>query len=223
MGAALALLVLLAGSVFIVRIASVLLRLTGLPDNVARFQSISALTGAGFTTSESEAIVNFPVRRRVIVALMLLGNLGLVSVASTFIVALANSTDSRLELFQQIGLFAVVAAVIAVFMLSKTIDRILCGAVERLMRKFLRRRVNGFDVLCELPSGLIIARHLNLADRAVVLSEEHDVLVGAVILEPQIEGGQITLSRERSLICAAMLEQHQSVALAISRSIESRQ
>ena len=52
-------------STIIVRIASTIMRLTGLPDNVARFQSLSAMTGTGFTTRESELIVNYPIRRRV--------------------------------------------------------------------------------------------------------------------------------------------------------------
>ena len=48
-------------STIIVRIASTIMRLTGLPDNVARFQSLSAMTGTGFTTRESELIVNYPI------------------------------------------------------------------------------------------------------------------------------------------------------------------
>ena len=69
-------------STIIVRIASTIMRLTGLPDNVARFQSLSAMTGTGFTTRESELIVNYPIRRRVLMTLMIIGNLGLVSVLS---------------------------------------------------------------------------------------------------------------------------------------------
>ena len=55
------------------------MRLTGLAQNVATFQCISALSGTGFTTSESGMIVNYPVRRRILIVLMLFGNLGLVS------------------------------------------------------------------------------------------------------------------------------------------------
>ena len=52
------------------------MRLTGLAQNVATFQCISALSGTGFTTSESEKIVNYPVRRRILIVLMLFGNSG---------------------------------------------------------------------------------------------------------------------------------------------------
>ena len=80
MGAAITLLVILTVSVVVIRAAAVALRLTGMPVEAARFQARSAFTGTGFTTSESESIVNYPVRRRVIALLMLYGNIGLASV-----------------------------------------------------------------------------------------------------------------------------------------------
>ena len=45
-------------SVFIIRLASVGLRLTELGEGSARSQALSAFTGTGFTTSEVEMIVN---------------------------------------------------------------------------------------------------------------------------------------------------------------------
>ena len=39
------------------------LKLNGLSAEVATFQAQSAFSGAGFTTSESEAIVSHPLRR----------------------------------------------------------------------------------------------------------------------------------------------------------------
>ncbi|WP_419193904.1 hypothetical protein [Novipirellula herctigrandis] len=40
--------------------------------DLAQFQTLSAFTGAGFTTNESEDIVNHPLRRRIMMYLMLL-------------------------------------------------------------------------------------------------------------------------------------------------------
>ena len=74
--AALALLFVLTLSIVVVRIGAVALRLTGMPEEAARFQARSAFTGAGFTTSESEAIVNHPVRRRIVSTLMVVGSIG---------------------------------------------------------------------------------------------------------------------------------------------------
>ena len=39
---------------------------TGLPIEIARFQARSALSGVGFTTSESETVVGHPIRRRIL-------------------------------------------------------------------------------------------------------------------------------------------------------------
>jgi Trk-type K+ transport system membrane component len=64
MGTALSLLVVMTVLLFVVRVAAVALRLTGLVESVARFQALSAISGAGFTTRESESIVNYPVRRQ---------------------------------------------------------------------------------------------------------------------------------------------------------------
>ncbi|HPD95458.1 MAG TPA: hypothetical protein PLA24_06140, partial [Tenuifilaceae bacterium] len=60
----------------IVKIASIVLRLTGMDEKKAMFQSLSALTGAGFTTKESELIMKNPLRRKVISWLMVVGYAG---------------------------------------------------------------------------------------------------------------------------------------------------
>ncbi|MBD3296811.1 MAG: potassium transporter TrkA [Candidatus Omnitrophica bacterium] len=65
--------------IFLVKIAAVALNLTGMDEKKAFFQALSAITGTGFTTRDSELIVNNEIRRRIIIVLMILGNAGLVS------------------------------------------------------------------------------------------------------------------------------------------------
>ena len=72
-------------SFLIVRVGAVALELTGLEKNKALFQALSAFTGTGFTTRESEMIVGHPQRRRVVTILMVLGTAGIVSVIATFV------------------------------------------------------------------------------------------------------------------------------------------
>src|SRR5687767_7500660 len=67
-------------SLLITRIASVALTVTGLSRQSARFQARSAFSGVGFTTSEAEDVVNHPVRRRIVMWLMLIGNAGLITI-----------------------------------------------------------------------------------------------------------------------------------------------
>lgn len=66
-------------SILITRIASQALSHTGIYRQAAKFQSRSVFTGVGFTTSEAEQITNHPVRQKIVLALMLLGNAGIVT------------------------------------------------------------------------------------------------------------------------------------------------
>jgi hypothetical protein len=74
-------------SLLVTRVAVMTLEVTGMSRDSARFQARSALTGAGFTTSESEAVVSHPVRRRVIMRLMLIGSAGIVTVIASLILS----------------------------------------------------------------------------------------------------------------------------------------
>ena len=60
-------------------------RMTGLPDERARFQVISMLTGTGFTTRESEIIMGSRRRRRLARVTMLFGYVFNVTIVSAFI------------------------------------------------------------------------------------------------------------------------------------------
>jgi len=79
------LLLIISLSILITRIATIALLHTGLSRESARFQARSAFTGVGFTTAESEKVVNHPVRRRILLLLMLLGNAGVATAMSSLI------------------------------------------------------------------------------------------------------------------------------------------
>ena len=57
----------------LIKIFSVLFRVTGLPREKAAFQAVSLLTNAGYTTGESEIIVSERTRRHIATAAMLTG------------------------------------------------------------------------------------------------------------------------------------------------------
>lgn len=90
MVAILSLLIVLLLSLVVVRVAAVALTLTGLSRQAAQFQARSAWTGTGFTTAESEKVINHPVRRRIINWLMFLRSAGLVTMASTLVLSFVN-------------------------------------------------------------------------------------------------------------------------------------
>jgi hypothetical protein len=121
-------------SQLITRIATLTLQVTGMSRDSARFQARSALTGAGFTTSESEAVVNHPVRRRVIMRLMLLGSAGIVTAVASLILSFrGGSTTHQLT---RVGVL--VGGLAALWWISRLdfVDRHL----SRLIARFLRSR-----------------------------------------------------------------------------------
>lgn len=82
-------------SIMVVLIGAIAFELTGLERSSAQFQALSCFTGTGFTTKESEQITLYPLRRRIAMFLMIIGNAGFV----TMIAAFANSLNPQSFLF----------------------------------------------------------------------------------------------------------------------------
>lgn len=159
MGAAISIFVLLSMSIFVIRIASVALRLTGLEESQARFQSLSAFTGTGFTTSEAEMIVNYPVRRRIVGLLMVIGNLGLVTVLATLVTSLVNTEGEPDAIIQQLIWLLCGLALLWILMLNQTADRILCAWISRLLNATTLLGQRCFQRLLQLGSGYSVCEH----------------------------------------------------------------
>jgi hypothetical protein len=85
-------------SFLIVRAASVALMMTGMEKKKARFQALSAFSGTGFTTKESESVINHPRRRQIIRWLMITGNAGIVTVIVAATSSMATSRGYQLPL-----------------------------------------------------------------------------------------------------------------------------
>ena len=77
----------------VIRFGTIALMLTGLSHSLARFQARSAFFQVGFTTAEAESVVNHPVRREIILIMILAGNAGFVTVVSTVILSFTNAPE----------------------------------------------------------------------------------------------------------------------------------
>jgi len=184
MAAALTLAILMMVSLVVVRVASVALRLTGLPNEVARFQSLSALTGTGFTTHEAEMIVNYPIRRKILSGLMVFGNLGIVSVSGTFIIAFVGIEQDQASIVLQSGM--IVAAIIFTLFIAtnQTIDRALCGFIGWLLNKMTSLGQRHYDLKLQIDEDVFVAEHLVGNDlinslKALPIIGEELMLLGA--------------------------------------------
>lgn len=121
-------------SMLITRVATVALTLTGLSRESARFQARSALSGVGFTTSEAESVVNHPVRRRVVMTLMLVGSAGVVTVVGGLVLGFAGTDPGEREL--RVAVLAGGLLVIFLLARSATVDRWLSRVIARVLNRW---------------------------------------------------------------------------------------
>ena len=159
MGAALSIFVILSLSVFVVRVASVALRFTGLTDNSARFQALSAFTGTGFTTSEAETVVNYPVRRRIIGILMIIGNMGFVTVFAALVVSLVQTDGEVGAVITQITWLVGGMALLWALMLNSKADRFLCSSIGKILESTTFLGARSFHRLLQIGDGYSVCEH----------------------------------------------------------------
>jgi hypothetical protein len=115
-------------SLFISKLAAIALMHTGLSAQAAQFQARSAFTGTGFTTREAESIVRHPVRRRIIMWLMVVRSAGLVTIViSLFLSFLGPSRLGRIGI-----LIALVSGLGGIYLVSRS------RFVDRLVHRFVR-------------------------------------------------------------------------------------
>ena len=131
------LLVVLGISSLIMRVASVALTVTGMSRESARFQARSAYLGVGFTTSESEALVNHPVRRRILMQLMFLGNVGAVTVVAALMVSFVRAGELR-ETLVCTAVLVIGLMVLLLLTRSRWFDRLLSRLIARGLSRWSR-------------------------------------------------------------------------------------
>ncbi len=149
------LLLVVAVSLIITRVATVILVASGLSRQAARFQARSAFTGAGFTTTESESVVNHPLRRKVVMTLMLLGNAGIVASASTLIIGFRGGSAANAGWL----ILELVAGLLALVFISRSswADRRLTSLIGRVLRRYTDLPARDLDGLLDLSGSYAVS------------------------------------------------------------------
>ena len=141
------------------RIAAVALSLTGMSDVSARFQARSALSGVGFTTSEAESITTDHRRRKIVMKLMLIGNVGIVSLVATGLLSFIHLSKNYKHL-PSVSVFLTGIGILWFLATSKTMEKVLRKLIQKFFRKYTSLasrnfedilRLNGHFVLVEFP------------------------------------------------------------------------
>lgn len=193
-------------SLLITRVATVALTLTGLSRDAARFQARSALSGTGFTTSEAEAVVAHPVRRRIVATLMLIGSAGLVTVIATLMLSFTDAGGS--QALHRIG--ALIGGLICVWLLARSawVDRRLSWLIAKILARWTDLDARDYGALLHLADhygvGEVLVREedwlaertlgeLGLRDEGVVvlgLTLADGAWIGSPTFDVQIRSGE---------------------------------
>lgn len=187
MAAIISLLVVVTLSILITRIASTALVHTGLSKESASFQARSAYTGVGFTTNESETIVNHPVRRKIVFILFFLGNVGLVSTISSLVLSFGSLTGLRvMVLMGGVALLWILAH-------SKWIEEKLSTGIDSLLNRYTNLEIKDYYNLLHLSdeyrvSEITIDEGDWLADKT--LSDVRLRDEGVLVLGIKRDGGE---------------------------------
>jgi hypothetical protein len=169
-------------SMLINRFATIALSLTGMSREEARFQARAAMSGVGLTTPRPEDIVSHPVRRRIVLWLMIVGSAGIVTGIASLVLSFHGGAAG-----QKAGIL--VGGLLVLWILSRTgpVDRTLTRAIAWI----LTRRgagVRDYGTLLDLTGDYAVAelavrdgdwlagqtlRQLRLRDEGVVVMGIH--------------------------------------------------
>lgn len=147
---------------FITRIAAIILEYTGLSQESARFQARSAVTGCGFTTSESEEIMNNAIRRKVVGNLMLIGNVGLVASLSSMLMSFIHVNMDNLPYEVAIRGILLGGGLLILWGLSKSrsFERLVIRIFEIAVRTPMELSTYHYGSLCHLSDGFQVSEFL---------------------------------------------------------------
>ena len=175
----------IAISAFVVKIATIALKMTGLDEKRAYFQALSAFTGTGFTTKDSEFMLENDTRRKIVIVLMILGNAGLVTVITTLVISLGRG--NILPVIGNAGLVLLLIFVLFKLLTHKGITKVLNDKIESKLEKrppFQKRPVVEVVHIAKNYGIAEVSIKENCSDLGKTLNDssfrENDILILAI-------------------------------------------
>lgn len=118
----------------LIEVLSIVFKMTGLELSKSRFQIISILTHTGFTTRESELIVQHPVRHRIASLLMIISYVTQASLITLLFDMLYNNGDGLLSTF-----VIIVATLLFIIVVSR--NKYITNKFDRLTERILSKSI----------------------------------------------------------------------------------
>ncbi|MCF8129716.1 MAG: TrkA C-terminal domain-containing protein [Deltaproteobacteria bacterium] len=200
------LLLVLVLSLLITRVATIALTYTGLSRQAAKFQARSAFTGVGFTTAESEKVVNHPVRRRILLLMMLVGNAGIVTVIATFVLGFIQ-LPSGSSVVPRVLLLASGLTLLVSLSMSSWMDQRLSKIISWALKRYTDLEIKDYAAILHLAGEYSIHElyvrsgdwmadrnlmDLKLPDEGVLvlgIVRNHDTFMGTPRGETEVRAG----------------------------------
>jgi hypothetical protein len=157
-------------SMVITRLATVALNLTGLSWETAKFQARSAFTGTGFTTGEAESVMNHPVRRKIIMGLMIARSAGLITIIISLILSFGSDGNESGRLYRLLWL-SVGVAVLWVLARSRYIERWVTQMMKKALKRWTRLEIYDYLELLKF-SGEYMVRDLKVSENDWVVNKK---------------------------------------------------
>ncbi len=163
----------------IIDIFAILFRLTGMPIEKARFQVISLLTSTGYTTKESEAISQHPIRRKLASALMITSYVSTLTFIS-FLVNILSKSLINTKTILVIIMFILFAILFLKSPLLESFENIIGHIIEKsFIWKSTNKKYLNF-----------ITKHKGYSVCEVYIKENNN-LIGKSILESNLSSIEI--------------------------------
>ena len=172
---------------------AMLFRFTGLPDEKARFQVTSLLTGCGFTTHESELLLTTKSRRRLARLTMLFGYVFNLTIVSAFINVFFSLKISELaaDLISSLIPLLVILFIVAFMRVPRVRawgDRIIEKLAGRIIHRDIANTILLMDYIGQESIAQVTLNEVPEELRGKVLAEsglktDHNILV--MLVEPR--------------------------------------
>lgn len=170
------LLIALSVSLIVTRIAALALMFTGLSREAARFQARSAFSGCGYTTREAETIVNHPVRRKIVMILMLLGNIGIATVVATIMISFSSTVgESNTTKLTIMGWLSLGIILIYFLFSSRWVERQMNKVIAWALKRFTDLEVRDYQSLLQLADGYAVSEMVVESNHWIVGKELKDM------------------------------------------------
>ncbi|MGH1490155.1 MAG: TrkA C-terminal domain-containing protein [Acidimicrobiales bacterium] len=164
-------------------IGAVALEATGMTRDSAEFQARSALLGVGFTTSEAEDITSHPVRRKIVLYLMTVGNASVVAGIASFLLAFLDAETQ--QTVRRTGILTVGVIVIIAAFHTGLANRVIQRITHAMLRRYTELDIQDYAALLRVENDYAITElHARDGEWLVgrPLSELHLTREGVVIL-----------------------------------------